>query len=53
MKLCVGIPSKQLDKILEELNHCCKKNDIHRVYQIFKNAKIGFNTKDQTYDILQ
>ena len=48
-----SIPSKQLYKILEELNHYCKKNDVLKVYQIFKNAKIGFDTKDQTYDILQ
>ena len=47
-----NIPTKQLHKILEELNYCCEKNNINKIYQIFKNSKIDFNTKDQTYDIL-
>ena len=47
-----NIPTKQLNKILEELNHCCEQNNIDKIYQIFKDSKIDFNTKDQTYDIL-
>ena len=34
-----GIPSKQLDKILEKLNYCCEKYHILEVYKIFKDAK--------------